>query len=250
MIAFALEYRASITEFTANATNNLRKWELNEHEWGLLTEIHKILKVRRFFVPRSVANITFKPLKRATVYFSKTAPIIADVIPTIDEFDRLFTTLVVELHTETGEKERIEISSAFKTSLILASRTLNKYYQLTDETSVYRIAMSTSDSQLLLQHHALPGTHSTTVLHPTHKLEYFADNDWSNTWISEAKDALQATWRDEYAGRDDLVPEVLAEGVPGSSSVPTVTSVRVHLARVSVLLHSYVISTDGVKALG
>lgn len=83
-----------------------------------------------------------QPLKQATIHFSKDAPIIADVIPTIDEFDRLFTSRIVELHTESGGLERIELSSAFKTSLVLASRTLNKYYELTDETSVYRIAMS------------------------------------------------------------------------------------------------------------
>lgn len=46
MIAFALLYRDAITDFTANVANKLRKWELSEEEWVLLTEIHDILKVR------------------------------------------------------------------------------------------------------------------------------------------------------------------------------------------------------------
>lgn len=93
-------------------------------------------------IPCLFVSLCSQTLKRATTFFSTNKPVVADVIPYIDEIDQLLTTHIVTLHLRNGDEETVHISNAFKTCLVLASRTLNKYYQLTDDTAVYRIAMS------------------------------------------------------------------------------------------------------------
>lgn len=225
MMEFALLYRECITDFTANANNKLRKWELSPDDWELLSQIHDILKVslpvhQRHRTTNAMYNR--QVLKRATTFFSQEEPVVADVIPYIDEIDQLFTTRLVTLHTADGNEDNIAISSAFKTCLILASRTLNKYYALTDDTSIYRIAMST---YVLLYMYALTDTR-LSVLHPSHKREYFSDANWPLDWVDEATNAVKAMWTDDYAAREDLIPEVLDESKRASSS--TEPSVRDH----------------------
>ncbi|KIK74065.1 hypothetical protein PAXRUDRAFT_81757, partial [Paxillus rubicundulus Ve08.2h10] len=48
--------------------------------------------------------------------------------------------------------------------------TLNKYYQLTDSSEVYRIAM---------------------VLHLQHKLSYFKNTNWEESWIDATRDLVR-----------------------------------------------------------
>ena len=48
----------------------------------------------------------------------------------------------------------------------LASKKIDRYYSLTDPSSIYRIAM---------------------VLHPGMKLEYFHNHEWEAEWIREAE---------------------------------------------------------------
>ncbi|TEB28905.1 hypothetical protein FA13DRAFT_1579393, partial [Coprinellus micaceus] len=53
-------------------------------------------------------------------------------------------------------------------------KTLNRYYNETDHSENYRIAM---------------------VPHPAHKLEYFCARDWGPEWIETAKSMV----REEFA---------------------------------------------------
>ncbi|KAG2041385.1 hypothetical protein BDR03DRAFT_805869, partial [Suillus americanus] len=48
----------------------------------------------------------------------------------------------------------------------LAKKTLDQYYELTDTSEVYRIAM---------------------ILHPRHKLTYFKSAGWEQDWIRTAE---------------------------------------------------------------
>ncbi|TFK59205.1 hypothetical protein BDN72DRAFT_752156, partial [Pluteus cervinus] len=117
----------------------LRKFELSEKEWTVAEELLEQLKI----------------LKHATSYFSRGTPNLATVIPAIDTVDEKFTNAIRD------EK----VNPAIRSAIILAKRTLNKYYSLTDQSSAYRIAM---------------------ILHPRHKLKYFEQAGWDTEWIAEA----------------------------------------------------------------
>ncbi len=71
-------------------------------------------------------------LKHATLFFSRSTPNLANVIPVMDIInDRL-----------TVKANDRSLSPAIRSSLGLAKRTLNRYYSRTDDSEAYRIAMS------------------------------------------------------------------------------------------------------------
>lgn len=70
-------------------------------------------------------------LKDATLFFSHSTPNLATVIPAMDLIDETLTT---------QSKNRTLLAS-IRTAMEFAKTTLNQYYQLTDNSDVYRIAM-------------------------------------------------------------------------------------------------------------
>jgi hypothetical protein len=70
----------------------------------------------------------------------------------------------------------------------LARKKMNRYYSLTDGSTVYRIAM---------------------VLHPGLKLEYFRQHSWEQDWIDKAEELTREeyirTYEDEIALFEDIV---------------------------------------------
>ncbi|KAG2739686.1 hypothetical protein P692DRAFT_201669890, partial [Suillus brevipes Sb2] len=103
----------------------LRKFELADNEWEIARQLCDVLK-------------------DATLFFSRSTPNLATVIPAMDLIDQQ-----------------------------IAKKTLDRYYQLTDKSEVYRIAM---------------------VLHPRHKLSYFKSAGWEDAWIKTMEDLV----RDEF----------------------------------------------------
>ncbi len=61
------------------------------------------------------------------------------VIPAIDIIDQMLTTFTIPTRKEST---KISFSPAVKTALKLGQQTLNRYYSKTDDSVVYRIAMS------------------------------------------------------------------------------------------------------------
>ncbi|KAE9393960.1 hypothetical protein BT96DRAFT_828415, partial [Gymnopus androsaceus JB14] len=103
-------------------------------------------------------------LKDATEFFSSNSPNISVVIPAMDAIDEAFATGIVDGRV---------LSAPLRHALLLGKRTLNKYYELTDSLSIYRMAM---------------------VLHPSFKLEYFKTLQWPQEWINDAVDITQKAW--------------------------------------------------------
>jgi len=93
--------------------------------------------------------------KDATLFFSRSTPNLATVIPAMDHIDAHLTTV----------SQNSKYSPAIRASLALGKAHLNKYYDLTDHSEVYRIAM---------------------ILHPRHKLQYFHNANWDDVWITTA----------------------------------------------------------------
>ncbi|PBK66585.1 hypothetical protein ARMSODRAFT_849275, partial [Armillaria solidipes] len=116
----------------------LRAFELTWEEWKAAGDLHDILKV----------------LKDATLYFSCAGtPTLATVIPAMDVINMVFAMAAVN---------NIKFLAPIHASLLVAKGMLNHYYQLTDDSDVYRIAI---------------------VLHPVHKLDYFEQVKWEHAWI-------------------------------------------------------------------
>ncbi|KAJ8584174.1 hypothetical protein M405DRAFT_684601, partial [Rhizopogon salebrosus TDB-379] len=118
----------------------LGEYEMSDEEWSIVKQLCDVLKI----------------LKHATLYFSRSTPNLAMVIPAMDHIDTTFTSGMIQ-------KELLH--PAIRVALSLVKKTLNRYYSLTDSSEVYRIAM---------------------VLHPRHKLEYFKHAGWKPEWIETA----------------------------------------------------------------
>ena len=82
-------------------------------------------------------------------------------------------------------------SPAIQAALALRKRTLNQYYDMTDHSELYHIAMRmyyvssiSSEFKLIF----------LSVLHPRHKLQYFQRAHWDLEWVTAAEKIL----RDEF----------------------------------------------------
>ncbi|KIK33084.1 hypothetical protein CY34DRAFT_31394, partial [Suillus luteus UH-Slu-Lm8-n1] len=129
----------------------LWRYELEDNEWVILQQLQDILKI----------------LKDATLYFSRATPNLATVIPAMDHVDKMLTSY------SCNKKYLPSIRSAVR----LAKKTLNRYYQLTDKSHTYRIAM---------------------VLHPQHKLSYFKAAHWLDEWIQTADQLVREEFECSY----------------------------------------------------
>ena len=99
---------------------------------------------------------------------------------------------------------------AIRAALAVGSQLLNKYYNKTDYSEVYRISMGALRSRLS----AASLMAILLVLHPRHKLEYFKKAGWPESWIQMASDLV----RDEFDMSYASVPIVSASvGGPEAS---------------------------------
>ncbi|OJT01847.1 hypothetical protein TRAPUB_10054, partial [Trametes pubescens] len=112
--------------------------------------------------------------------------LVQDVIPYMD----ILTNLVDKFRKD--EKLAPSVRATAQRGRVI----LDKYYTLTDETMIYRLAM---------------------ILHPGHKLQYFRDENWPEEWITEAVELLRAEWREYYKPAPEE-PEEAPADAPAPSS--------------------------------
>jgi hypothetical protein len=86
---------------------------------------------------------------------------------------------------------------AIKAALAIGKKTLNRYYDKTDHSEVFRIAMGKKSSFLLFFF-----SYSFLVLHPRHKLEYFKNAGWQNDWIEKAEQIVRTQYDLSYGSLD------------------------------------------------
>ncbi|KAI0763386.1 hypothetical protein BC629DRAFT_1273558, partial [Irpex lacteus] len=91
----------------------------------------------------------------ATQFFSRKTPSLANVIPAMDRIDE---------HLATASLNRM-YEPCIRAAATLGKKTINRYYNLTDGSELYRIAM---------------------VLNPRYKLQYFKQAKWPEDWINTA----------------------------------------------------------------
>ncbi|KAF6744539.1 hypothetical protein DFP72DRAFT_825542 [Ephemerocybe angulata] len=175
MLAFALEYRQAIARMSADADTGLRRFELDRKEWDIVKQLVEVLKV----------------YKHATMFFSRGTPNLPTVIPAMDRTDDVLTNQSLDT---------VKFSESIRAACTLSKATLNRYYNKTDTSETYRIAM---------------------ILHPRYKLRYFRDRRWEEEWIETAEDIL----RDEYECSYSSLP-VDDDTTAAPDPVPVVTVSR------------------------
>lgn len=141
MLKFVYLYREAIDKITGDRAMKLRDYELSESEWETVKELRDSLKVGIHITcfHYCSTDLTVQIFKSVTLEFSRDTPCAAAVIPTMDK-----------MHTElTAAVENANYSSALRAALSLGKTVLDKYYSLSDDSEIYRIAMSMYNMILL-----------------------------------------------------------------------------------------------------
>jgi hypothetical protein len=76
----------------------------------------------------------------------------------------------------------------------MGKKLLNKYYSYTDHSELYRIAMGELSPLVLCRSNTI-----SIVLHPSHKLAYFAQAGWDDKWRATAEEIVRAEFERAYA---------------------------------------------------
>lgn len=136
--------------------------------------------------------------KHATLFFSRDTPSISTVIPAMDHIDSYLATTIEDPSTSDG----------LKGALYLGKRTLNRYYDKTDLSENYRIAMG-GFFYFAIYYYLLLLTISifSLVLHPRHKLKYFENAGWEEEWIDTARQIVRDEFDRTYAFMDIAVDD-------------------------------------------
>jgi hypothetical protein len=136
MLDFALGHRSAIDSMTAARDYDLRKYELLPTEWRIARELCEVLKVRGWFYILFYLWLVFGQIfKDATLYFSRGTPNLAAVIPAMDHIDKVLATSSDSPH---------QFGPSIRAALAVGKNTMNRYYNKTDHSEVYRIAMGKS----------------------------------------------------------------------------------------------------------
>jgi len=152
MLKFAFSYSEPINKITGERSMKIRQYEIIDQEWTIVEQLRDCLKI----------------FKTVTLEFSSDTPCVANVIPAMDRMHKELTAASIN----------DAYSPAIRAALKLGIGLLDKYYSLTDNSEIYRIAM---------------------VLHPKHKLKYFEKQGWDKAWITTAEEIVREEFRNNYA---------------------------------------------------
>lgn len=145
--------------------------------------------------------------KDATLFFSRSEANIATVIPAMDHLDSHLVNAA----------SNPKYSIAMKAALSIGKKTLNRYYDKTDHSEVFRIAMGKPTPHNFIASFLI-SSFNDTVLHPRHKLQYFKNANWLPEWIDIAKNIVREEFERSYASSN-------VEEVVDSESVSTFTCI-------------------------
>jgi hypothetical protein len=132
MLSFAYTYREAFNELTSNREMNMRKYELSDAEWRIVNDLASVLKVSGRFSDVLMFILLLQQIFcDATLFFSCSTPNLAKVIPAMDLIDR---------HLATSARNQ-KYDRSIQAALAIGKKLLNKYYNVTDHSELYRIAM-------------------------------------------------------------------------------------------------------------
>src|ERR1700724_231524 len=121
------------------------------------------------------------------LFFSRGTPSIATVIPAMDHINEHIAMAAINNN----------YPLAIKAALAIGKKALNRYYDKTDHSEVFRIAMGMYESYCIKLFSYL-----LLVLHPCHKLRYFKNAGWKDNWVKEVEEIVRSEFDRLYGSRD------------------------------------------------
>lgn len=141
MVKRALELRKALDKLVdmdrhnAVAKTRLRRFKLQPDEWELLVQLRPLLVVSDFHFSILLFNGAIQSFLKATERMSQSkVPLLHEVIPLIDTITRTLEKAITD-H---------DLYPAVRASAAKGLAILNKYYSKTDDSIMYRCAMSES----------------------------------------------------------------------------------------------------------
>ena len=122
-----------------------------------------------------------------TLLFLQRIPSIATVILAKDHIDE---------HLATAAMNCI-YPFVVKAAITIGKKTLNHYYNQTDHSEIYRIAMGVCFYYCINYF-----SYVLLVLHPWHKLMYFKNTGWEDEWIEKAEEIVHKEFDKLYGSLD------------------------------------------------
>ncbi len=92
-----------------------------------------------------------------------------------------------------------KFSVAIHAALAIGKSAMNKYYNKTDQSEVYHIAMG---QVFFYSTFSFLPILISLVLHSCHKLEYFKKHNWEELWIQTAHEIVHEEFDRSYAEMD------------------------------------------------
>jgi hypothetical protein len=133
MLEFALQYQKAINTMTDKQILGLGPFELKENEWGLVAQLHDVLKVSHMshclchLLMQVIIVTRFLNMPHYTFRMDH------QLLPWLFWQWTTFTAGIINHQT---------LNPSIHAALKLAKWTLNRYYLLTDKSETYRITMS------------------------------------------------------------------------------------------------------------
>ena len=105
----------------------------------------------------------------------------------------------IDTHLATSLQDD-SLSVALHATLAIGKKTLNRYYNKTDLSEIYRVAMG----MYYFHYFTIFTTYFSVilVLHPRHKMKYFKSAGWEEDWIQTARKIIRSEFDRTYAFMD------------------------------------------------
>ncbi|KAJ3816157.1 hypothetical protein F5880DRAFT_1494561 [Lentinula raphanica] len=113
MLSAFLQMKDLVSGFLDHSSYQLVEYILDDDEWEAIEGLVSVLK-------------------EATIFFSTDSPGVSSVVPAMDAIDETLASGIIDEAT---------LSAPVRHALSLGKKTLNKYYELTDDSYIYRIAI-------------------------------------------------------------------------------------------------------------
>lgn len=163
--------RIAVEQLTAPAANKLNSFRLNEAQWLLLEQVVDVLSI----------------FEDGTLLFSQSS------VPLIHEAVPLLRSIQVSL---AAVRDATDLPNVIRVAAQASLLVCNKYFSLSDDCEVYRIAIA---------------------MCPDKKLQWFRDQGWCEREITEVKEMVIRRWEESYK-----TPDATASAV--STSGPTIAA--------------------------
>ena len=102
----------------------------------------------------------------------------------------------IDEHLATAATNRI-YPLAIKAAIAIGKKTLNRYYNQTNHSEIYRIAMGVCFYYCIYYF-----SYVLLVLHPRHKLKYFKNAGWEDECIKKAEEIMCKEFDKSYGSLD------------------------------------------------